>query len=188
MIESDGLIESIEDWTSDPIAIENDLLLGALVTLRLETSAAFTFMISRQRYDDKTQPGNLGPLLSILNRRIDTWESTWSQAVEKRVTTEEESCHGFLIRFYGLHLRLQLSSLQLEGVSFSGRSSPPNLDSLWTAYSSALQMLRLIPTHSNHLNFAQDSLHIMLAYSAAFLVKVSLTLISHALNSLPTLY
>lgn len=184
MIESDGLIESIEDWTSDPVAIENDQLLGALVTLRLETSAAFTFMISRQRYDNRTQYGNLGPLLSILNRRIDTWESTWSQAVEKEVITEEESCHGFLIRFYGLHLRLQLSSLQLEGVLCSERSSPPNLDSLWIAYSSALQMLQLIPRHSNHVNFTQDSVHIMLAYSAAFLVKVSLTLISRAVPSL----
>lgn len=184
MIESDGLIESIEDWTSDAIAIDNDQLLGALVTLRLETSAAFTFMISRQRNDGRTQPGNLGPLLSILNRRIDTWESTWSQAVEKQVKTEEESCHEFLIRFYGLHLRLQLSSLQLEGVLSSGQSSSPNLDSLWIAYSSALQMLRLIPRHSGHLNFTQDSVHIMLAYSAAFLLKVSLTSVSCTLPSL----
>lgn len=177
MIESDGLIESIEAWTRDTLAIDNDLLLGALVTLRLETSAAFTFMGHRQRYDERTQPGSLGPLLSILNRRIDSWENAWSQAVDKRERTEEESCHGFLISFYGCHLRLQLSSLQLEGVLSSVRPNSPNLDSLWIAYSSALQMLRLIPRHSNHLIFTQDSVHIMLAYGAAFLVKVSPTLI-----------
>ena len=168
MIEGDDLIHSIETWTQHPLAIDNDRLLGALVSLRLESSAVFTFMVPRLNHGDTTQPSSLGRLLSILNRRIDLWETTWCRPVEPQ-RPAEESCHEFLIRFYGFHLRLQLFSLQLHNTSL-----PNNVESLWLAYTSALRMLQLVPCHSNHLAFVQDSVHIMIAYSAGFLSKVSI--------------
>lgn len=168
MIEGDDLIHSIETWTRHPLAIDNDRLLGALVSLRLECSAVFTFMVPRSNHGDTTQTSGLGPLLSILNRRIDLWETTWSRPVGGQRPVEE-SCHDFLIQFYGCHLRLQLFSLQLHNAIL-----PNNLDSLWLAYTSALRMLQLVPCHSNHLAFVQDSVHIMIAYSAGFLSKVGI--------------
>lgn len=165
MINSDRLIESVETWARHPLSIENDRLLAALVTLRLETSAAFTFMIPQSNLTGEQHGFN--PLLSILRRRIDHWESVWAPTDASEKDDETRTCHDFLIPFYGNHLRLQLFSLQLHAAL-----SPSNLDSLWIAYSSALRMLRLIPQHSNHLSFAQDSIHVMLAYSAGFLSKV----------------
>ena len=182
MIECDPLIESIRTWTQHELAIDNDRLLGALVTLRLETSAAFSLMIPRSKGANREQSLGLRPLLSVLNRQIGAWEADWSQIVTKQVRAEEQCCHEFLICFYGCHLRLQLSSLQIQDNLTLEASAFPNLESLWVAYSSALRMLRLIPRHSSHLTFAQDSVHIMLAYSAAFLEKVYV-LSSRCLNN-----
>jgi hypothetical protein len=108
----------------------------------------------------------------ILDRRIEKWEASWLKMAEAQTTTEDESCHVFLIPFYGSHLRLQVFSLQVQNTLSSMRSGSPGLDSLWIAYSSALRMLRLIPRHAGHLGLVQDSIHVMVAYSAAFLVKV----------------
>lgn len=87
--------------------------------------------------------------------------------------TESESCHPFLIRFYGTHLRLQLYSLPLQEVLGSASHDVAyNLETLWESYSGAINMLKLVSLFSSRLYFAQDSVHIMTAYSAAFLIKV----------------
>jgi uncharacterized membrane protein len=84
-----------------------------------------------------------------------------------------ETCHPFLIRFYGTHLRLQLFSLPLQEILASADPDiSTNLEVLWVSYSSALEMLQLINRSASFLYFAQDSVHVMTAYSAAFLIKV----------------
>jgi hypothetical protein len=46
---------------------------------------------------------------------------------------------------------------------------------IWTSHASAIEMLSLVskPDISPLLYFAQDSVHVMIAYAAVFLVKVS---------------
>jgi hypothetical protein len=183
MIESDPLIESITSWIKHPLAIENDRLLAALVTLRLETSTAFGLMVPRSKAASGRLPTGLGSLFAILSRQIDAWEATWGHHTEPpQIPAEEEGCHDFLIAFYGCHIRLQTSSLQLQDHLSPSSPTTPDVESLWAAYSSALRMLRLIPRHSSHVSFAQDSVHVMLAYCAAFLVKVCATS-SHPIGS-----
>jgi hypothetical protein len=187
MIESDPLIESITSWIKHPLAVENDRLLAALVTLRLETSTAFGLMVPRSKAASGRLPTGLGSLFAILSRQIDAWETTWGQTTElSHIPAEEESCHEFLIAFYGCHIRLQTSSLQLQDHLSPASPTTPDVESLWVAYSSALRMLRLIPRYSSHVSFAQDSVHVMLAYCAAFLVKVCAT-ISCSIQRTPVL-
>ncbi|RSL74081.1 hypothetical protein CEP53_000447 [Fusarium sp. AF-6] len=175
MIACDDFIESIEAWSNDPIAIDNDLLLGSFVTLRLVTSAAFTLLIPRP-HRPKPTANDVEPLISLLSDRIDRWENRWTQAIEAKTETEEQSCHQFLIRFYGTHLRLQLHSLPLQGMLASEESDVTlHLDTMWVAHRSAMSMLHLISQYAAHLYFAQDSIHVMTAYSAAFLVKILLS-------------
>jgi hypothetical protein len=173
MIESDEFIESIEPWCKDDLAIENDHLLGALVTLRLIASTAITLLVPRRRRNRKLPQSEMRPLLAILNRQLEAWEATWVPKATIAASPGEESCHPFLIQFYGLHFRLQLYSLPLqESLSSPGREEY-GLEILWMAYSSASRMLQLTSQFSNHLSFSQDSVHVMTAYSAALLVKVS---------------
>jgi hypothetical protein len=89
------------------------------------------------------------------------------------LTSVTESCHPFLIKFYGTHLRLQLFSLPLQEIlGKSDQEISYHMEALWVSHSSALKMLDLIRRHASCLYFAQDSVHVMTAYSAAFLIKV----------------
>ncbi|KXJ96216.1 hypothetical protein Micbo1qcDRAFT_193015 [Microdochium bolleyi] len=50
-----------------------------------------------------------------------------------------------------------------------------HLAAFWTTFSSAIEMLRLICRHSEHAHLAQDSVHVMTAYCAKFLIKLLLS-------------
>ncbi|KAF5253125.1 hypothetical protein FANTH_1956 [Fusarium anthophilum] len=170
MIECSEFIESIEDWCNDTLTIENDQLLGAFTTLRLVTSSAFPLLVTKSRQRSLSHSES-APLVSLLDGRIERWEKKWT---EKITAQTEQSCHEFLIRFYGTHLRLQLHTLPLHGILVSDKSNiNHHIDTVWVAYSSALNMLQLISRFSEHVCFAQDSIHVMTAYSAAFLVKIT---------------
>jgi hypothetical protein len=173
MIDRSPFIESIEAWCSDPIADRNDDLLGAFVTLRLMISSIFPLHATDSRQSEKMASEDLESLLSIKKTSIERWERRWIQKVEQRQSLEEGKCHKFLIHFYGTHFRLQLFSLPLRDVLSSEYSdSSLHLDIIWAAFTGALNMLKLISRHSAMLSLAQDSIHVMTAYSAAFLVKV----------------
>ncbi|KAH6886902.1 hypothetical protein B0T10DRAFT_76029 [Thelonectria olida] len=173
MMERNDFIESIDAWCNDPMAIANDLLLGALVTLRLMTSSVFRVLGPRPRRNEGAPLHNTESLLTLINERINEWENRWIRAVEAKSPADEESCHPFLVHFYGTHLRLQLFSLPLHDVvASSPHGAKPSLELIWVAYSSAMDMLQLISNHSSRLYFAQDSIHVMTAYGAAFLVKM----------------
>lgn len=176
MIERNAFIESIEAWCGDPIADRNDDLLGAFVTLRLMSSSIFSLHAPHSRRGERVPLENTEALLSLKKASIERWERHWIQNVEQKQTSEEETCHKFLIRFYGTHFRLQLFSLPLQDVLSSEFSdSSLHLDIIWAAFTGAMDMLKLISRHSGQLYFAQDSIHVMTAYSAAFLVKLLLS-------------
>jgi hypothetical protein len=83
--------------------------------------------------------------------------------------------YQFFIGFYGTNLRLLFSLFPLHATLTSGL--PEELidkQSLLISYSSAVEMLQLLvkPAFSPLLYFVQDSVHIMIAYAAIFLVKV----------------
>jgi len=167
MIERSDFIESIEAWCKDPLATHGDRLLGAFVTLRLLSSEVFKLLGPRSTNSDMSQFHRLDSFLAIIKGRIDDWELKWTKCVAS------DSCHPFLIAFYGAHLRLQLFSLPLQAILCRRDASIEyNLEALWTSYSSAVEMLRLICRHPTHARLAQDSVHVMTAYCAKFLIKL----------------
>ncbi|KAH0489779.1 hypothetical protein TgHK011_001277 [Trichoderma gracile] len=176
MIERNAFIESIDTWCSDAIADRNDDLLGAFVTLRLMSTSIFSLHGPSRPRSEKVPLEDMETLLSLKKASIERWERHWTQEVEQKQLPEEETCHKFLIRFYGMHFRLQLFSLPLQDVLSSVYSdSSLHLDIIWAAFTGAMDMLKLISQHSAQLYLAQDSIHVMTAYSAAFLVKLLLS-------------
>lgn len=173
MIERDEFIESIETWCNDPLATSHDPLLGAFVTLRILTSEAVRLLNPQGWEGKRAKMQGIELQLDFINTRMRKWEKQWTRKI-KALSTSEENCHEFLIRFYGSHTILQLSSLPLQVMLSSGASEASlDLGTFWMAYSSALSMLKLISDFSAQIYFAQDSVHVMNAYSGAFLVKVS---------------
>ncbi|KAJ5261190.1 fungal-specific transcription factor domain-containing protein [Penicillium angulare] len=171
MIERDEFIESIETWCNDPLATRHDPLLGAFVTLRILTSEAVRLLNPQGWEGKRAKMQGIELQLDFINTRMRKWEKQWTQKI-KALSSSEENCHEFLIRFYGSHIKLQLSSLPLQVMLSSGASEASlDLGTFWMAYSSALSMLKLISDFSAHIYFVQDSIHVMNAYSGAFLVK-----------------
>lgn len=173
MIERNAFIESIDTWCTDAIADRNDDLLGAFVNLRLMSTSIFSLHAPSRSRGERVPLEDMETLLSLKKASIERWERHWVQEVDKKLLPEEETCHKFLIRFYGMHFRLQLFSLPLQDVLSSAYSeSSLHLDIIWAAFTGAMDMLKLVSQHSTQLYFAQDSIHVMTAYSAAFLVKL----------------
>ncbi|KAJ0426576.1 fungal-specific transcription factor domain-containing protein [Aspergillus carlsbadensis] len=168
MIERTELIDSAETWWQDPVSSPNDQLLSSFVALRLLTADTFDLLSS-----SKTPVAQTERLLSILNTRIDSWQSKWLTAVS---TSSGNSCHSFLIKFYGHHARLQLFSLPLHETRIQTFEQVPVTDikPFWLSFQNAHAMLQLVSESSSLLYLAQDSVHVMVAYAAIFLIKVRL--------------
>lgn len=85
-------------------------------------------------------------------------------------------CQHFLVRFYGLHVRLLLNSCSLQDLPNQCKDGiSPSKQALWLCFTSAVGMLELISQEFGPLKllyFAQDSVHVMTAYAATFLIKV----------------
>jgi hypothetical protein len=174
MIERSDFIEGAEAWCHNPLATDDDILLSAFVTLRLETCDTFSSLSRGYRPGDRTSLGSTNSLLALCQDRIQRWEARWTQSLkDRKQSSDKNHCHYLLLRFYGTHAKLQLCSLPLQSILASGDGeTTPGSSILWSAYTSALTMLQLIQKYSSSVYFAQDSLHVMTAYSAAFLLKV----------------
>jgi hypothetical protein len=176
MIQPSSLFELVDTWSLDEIATENDALLAAFVALRLDACGLYTSLSGSQMPEDKAALRRTSSLLMLASERIRRWNDRWSQRCRERgLTRSARQCDIFLLEFYGLHARLQLYALPLQGVVASGDAdSSPGLEMMWSAYSNAIEMLHLLQRNSGHLYYAQDSIHVMTAYGASFLCKVSL--------------
>lgn len=171
MIDRSKFIESVNDWYLHPLAITNDRLLCAFVSLRLITSAHVDTMASQLIIHQRQQALQYRSLLRLLDRQIEEWGKLWSE----QPVSDGEDCHAFLISFYGSYARLLLftsslrASLRLKDVSTS-----VDTEAIWKSCLSALDMLRLVSIASTSplLYFAQDSVHVMIAYATVFLIKV----------------
>jgi hypothetical protein len=160
MIERSAYIESSVDWFRHRLAIPNDRLLSAFVSLRLITSA-----------HTDTELLKFQPTLRLLERRIGDWQKTW----EAICTGDGEDCHAFLVPFYGTYARLLLFTLTFHASPKPKDTISVDTNEIWNSGSSALSILNLVSqvSTSQLLYFAQDSVHVMIAYATVFLVKVT---------------
>jgi hypothetical protein len=168
MIERNELIDSAESWWQDPLSSPNDQLLCSFVALRLLTADTFDLLTP-----SKTPISHIERLLNIFDNRIDSWQAEWLTTVSASTGIP---CHNFLIKFYGHHARLQLFSFPLHEKRIRTFEQVPVTDikPFWLSFQNALAILQLVSESSSLLYLAQDSVHVMIAYAAIFLIKVRL--------------
>lgn len=172
MMERNDLTESADSWWQDPVSILNDRLLCGFVTLRLLSADTFDLLMP----STTNSMSRLERTIAVLDRRIHAWQSNWVGVVcAGRALDDLEPvprCHAFMIRFYGFHLRLQLFSTPLQETGIQNVDRIYDLKPFWLSYQSALAMLDLVAESSALLYLVQDSIHVMTAYAAIFLIKV----------------
>ncbi|KAI1621848.1 hypothetical protein EDD37DRAFT_667713 [Exophiala viscosa] len=187
MIERSELIESVDVWLKHDLALPMDVLLAAFVSLRLLTSDVFDVLDPNPTVDRTLQVYGTDALLKSLGCQIRTWEDHWIGLAQ---TAACETCHLFLIRFYGMHLQLLLSSFSLRPALLS-QSTEAKIRTgvIWSSNATAIQMLKLVsdPSVSPVLYFAQDSVHVMIAYAAVFLIKLLFCVPKHVRADLETM-
>ncbi|KAL4904747.1 hypothetical protein BDW74DRAFT_168325 [Aspergillus multicolor] len=180
MIERNELIDVAEScWRDDDgLANPNDQLLSAFTALRLITADIFNLLSP-----SKTPPRGVDRLLGLIDQRIHEWQNKWLKVVSSNsdaasgpgASYRENACHTFLVKFYGAHLRLQLFSVPLQETRIRNTHWIFDLKPFWLSYQSALDMMQLVTDSSGLLYLAQDSVHVMTAYAAIFLIKLLLS-------------
>ncbi|KAJ9628107.1 hypothetical protein H2204_009509 [Knufia peltigerae] len=175
MIERSEFIESVNTWYRNPMAISNDAMMAALVTLRIAAADILEAFNPQRPAPSMIQAYRFDSLLKTHSIQIDAWKKHWVE-----ITSERERCHPFLVSFFGTHLSLLLYSFKLQGSVASPLGASASLvdtEAFWITYTSALNMLQLVsqPSLTALLSFAHDSIHTMTAYAAAFLIKLLLS-------------
>ncbi|KAG9191314.1 hypothetical protein G6011_09402 [Alternaria panax] len=174
MIEISSYLKSVSNWYLHPLEMANDRLLCAFVSLRLITSSHFEMMTTRYAQQQRHETSRYRSTLRMVDEAIFDWQKRWTETVSER----GEDCHAFLIPFYGSYARLLLYTSSLrESIKLRDIVTTVDTEAIWNSYSSALDMLQLVsePSASQLVYYAQDSIHVMVAYAAVFLIKLLLS-------------
>ncbi|KAH6692135.1 fungal-specific transcription factor-like protein [Leptodontidium sp. MPI-SDFR-AT-0119] len=175
MIEQSDVVQDSDTWHLNNFAVPGvDLLLVAFVRLRIMSSEMLDLVFLGQPGSSQNRPETL---LKLLNSEISRWETKWYSSFDQ---DDVSPCQHFLVRFYGLHVRLLLNSCSLQDLPNQCKDGiSPSKQALWLCFTSAIGMLELISQEFGPLKllyFAQDSVHVMTAYAATFLIKLLLSI------------
>ncbi|KAI1608234.1 hypothetical protein EDD36DRAFT_423657 [Exophiala viscosa] len=155
MIERSDFLESVNTWYKHPMATSNDATLAALVTLRLATADIIDIFCPLRPAPYRGLEEALGQL-----------KLGYSVGVHDPVLITSSQSNDILSW-----------CPSLTSISSPIGASLVDTEAFWITYTSAIEMLQLVSHHSVSplLSFAHDSVHVMTAYSAAFLIKLLLS-------------
>ncbi|KAF9557675.1 hypothetical protein CPC08DRAFT_668433 [Agrocybe pediades] len=175
MLPEDDLVRNSISWhTAGGSSVRpEDAVIAAFVSLRrIAAETTDIFNSSKGSLANNNADINYEVVLSNCNARLTQWDDTWRQEMEKAGGTK---FHLSFLTFFRLHVRLFLNSFGLQPSMIPGSRHPPSLQALSTCCTSALDSLRIVSQdfHEIHvLRYGQDSITVMTAYSAVFLLKL----------------
>ncbi|KAI0003317.1 fungal-specific transcription factor domain-containing protein [Russula compacta] len=177
MLPEDDLVRHSANWHEEggtPLRPE-DVIVAAFVQLRriaAETTDVF--------YLHKGIPGaahtdvNKEVLLRNCNGKLTQWMDTWHHEMRR---ANGETFHMSFLSFFRLHVRLFLNSF---GIQAAIRTTP-SVQALSACYTSAKENMHIVSNDfasMSMLRYGQDSITVMTAYSAVFLLKVGLAILN----------
>ncbi|KAJ7694084.1 fungal-specific transcription factor domain-containing protein [Mycena rosella] len=175
MLPEDDLVRHSLTWheeAGNPPRPE-DVIVAAFVQLR-RISAETTDMfytkggVSNGNHNDV----NYEVVLRNCNGKLTQWMDTWQAEMQR---AGGESFHFSFLSLFRLHVRLFLNSFGIQASMSPSSRASPSLQALSACCTSALDGLRIVskdfPSMSM-LRYGQDSITVMSAYSAVFLLKL----------------
>ena len=115
---------------------------------------------------------NYEVLLRNCNMKLTQWQEFWHQQMQR---ASGQSFHHAFLNFFRLYVRLFLNSLGVQPYLRKCSGLAPSSTALSACYTSALENLQIITNDfaaMSVLPYGQDSITIMSAYCAVFLLKV----------------
>ncbi|KAG9242918.1 hypothetical protein BJ878DRAFT_144559 [Calycina marina] len=164
----DEFLQCAHDWHRRPYAVpSNDFVLVAFLQLRMIGASHLSFWPSPES-DNVT----LERCLETYFEMLEIWEMTWCED-----SLPVSRTASFMIKFYGAHFRLLLSSSRLQ---LGQLQNSPRLDeyvhSCLTSGDYIFRVLLDKIAPLQQLYYVQDSIHVMTAYTTILLVKILLSL------------
>ncbi|KAI0259973.1 fungal-specific transcription factor domain-containing protein [Gloeopeniophorella convolvens] len=175
MLPEDDLVRHSATWHEEggsPLRPE-DVIVAAFVQLRriaAETTDVF--------YLHKGIPGaahmdvNKEVLLRNCNGKLTQWMDTWHHEMRR---ANGETFHMSFLSFFRLHVRLFLNSFGIQAAMSPSSRTTPSVQALSACYTSAKDNLQIVSNDfasMSMLRYGQDSITVMTAYSAVFLLKL----------------
>ncbi|KAJ7687571.1 fungal-specific transcription factor domain-containing protein [Mycena olivaceomarginata] len=174
MLPEDDLVRHSSTWheqAGNPPRPE-DVIVAAQAQLRRISSETTDMFYTKGGTSNGHNDVNYEVVLRNCNGKLTQWMDTWQAEMQR---AGGESFHFSFLSLFRLHVRLFLNSFGIQAsLSPSSRASP-SLQALSACCTSALDGLRIVskdfPSMSM-LRYGQDSITVMCAYSAVFLLKL----------------
>jgi len=152
-----------------PVRAE-DVIVAAMVQLqRVASESADAFHVHKNVPGDASQDDHLRSCNGKLSQWMDTWQHEMRRA-------GGDQFHYAFLNLFRLHIRLFLNSFALQASMSPSSQLKPNAAALSACYSVALEMLQIVvrdfATTTTILKYSQDSVTVMTAYAAVFLLKL----------------
>ncbi|TEB36075.1 hypothetical protein FA13DRAFT_1683361 [Coprinellus micaceus] len=145
-----------------------DVIIAAFVQLRLIAAETTDIFASNKGNTDI----NYEVVLRNCNNKLTAWDDTWRKEM---VQAKGETFHFSFLSFFRLYVRLFLNSFGIQASLLPGSRTTPTLGPLTSCYTSALDSLQIVSddfVKMSMLCYTQDSITVMTAYSAVFLLKL----------------
>ncbi|KAF9002012.1 fungal-specific transcription factor domain-containing protein, partial [Cyathus striatus] len=179
MLPEDELIRHSNTWHQEGGGVirAEDVIIAAFVHLRrIAAETTDVFHASKHSTLGNNNDINFEVLLRNCNNKLTDWDTTWRHEMERANGTK---FHFSFLSFFRLYVRLFLNSFGIQSSMASGSRQSPSLQALSVCCTSALDLLRVVSrdfVSMSMLSYTQETITVMTAYSAVFLLKVHPTL------------
>ncbi|KAJ7135045.1 fungal-specific transcription factor domain-containing protein [Mycena crocata] len=175
MLPEDDLIRHSMTWHEEGghPPRQEDVIVAAFVQLRCITSETTDmFYIKGGSPNGNHNDVNYEVVLRNCNGKLTQWMDNWQAEMQR---AGGESFHFSFLSLFRLHVRLFLNSFGIQASMSPSSRASPSLQALSACCTSALDGLRIVskdfPSMSM-LRYTQDSITVMSAYAAVFLLKL----------------
>ncbi|THV08056.1 hypothetical protein K435DRAFT_741674 [Dendrothele bispora CBS 962.96] len=148
-----------------------DVIVSAFVQLR-HIAAETTEIFHTSRNGSPGNDINNEVVLRNCNGQLTQWMETWHREMHR---AGGESFHFSFLTFFRLYVRLFTNSFGIQDSMSSSNRTNPSVSALSACYTSATDSLRIVSKEfasMSMLRYGQDSITIMSAYSAVFLLRL----------------
>ncbi|KNZ81451.1 Protein priB [Termitomyces sp. J132] len=168
MLPEDDMIRHSSKWHEQVGAAirPEDVIVAAFVQLRIiavQTTDIFKGAASGAHHDI-----NYEAVLKTCNQKLTEWADKWQHEMDR---ANGDKFHSSFLSFFRLYVRVFLNSF---AVSPANRQSP-SLQAVTLCCTSALDALQIVSrdfARMSMLRYGQDSIMVMSAYCAVFLLKL----------------
>ncbi|KAJ7063042.1 fungal-specific transcription factor domain-containing protein [Mycena amicta] len=175
MLPEDELVRHSATWhenAGNPPRPE-DVIVAAFVQLRRISSETTDMFYTKGGVPNGNHNDvNYEVVLRNCNGKLTQWMDTWQSEMQR---AGGETFHLSFLSYFRLHVRLFLNSFGIQESMAPSSRATPSLQALSACCTSALDSLQIVskdfPSMSM-LRYGQDSITVMSAYSAVFLLKL----------------